>query len=50
MPNLFSIQKIVDAYGWRFILDSDDCFLCDKVSGKRISSFRREGGLLLLDA
>ena len=46
--NLISIQKIVDEYGWRFILDSDECFLCDKVSGKRTSSFRREGGLLLL--
>ena len=48
--NLISIQKLVDDYGWRFILDSDDCFLCDKVSGTRISSFKREGGLLLLDA
>ena len=50
MANLISIQKLVDDDGWRFILDSDDCFLCDKVSGTRISSFRREGGLLLLDA
>ena len=47
--NLISIQKLVDAHGWRFILDSDDCFLCDKVTGKRTLSFRREGGLLLLD-
>ena len=48
--NLISLQRLVDDYGWRFILDSDDCFLCDKVSGTRISSFMREGGLLLLDA
>ena len=48
--NLISILKIVDDHGWRFILDSDDCFLCDKVSGRKISSFRQEGGLLLLDA
>ena len=48
--NLISIQKLVDDYGWCFILDSDDCFLCDKVSGTRISSFKREGGLLLLNA
>ena len=48
--NLISLQRLVDDYGWRFILDSDDCFLCDKVSGTRISSFKREGGLLLLDA
>ena len=47
--NLISIQKIVDDYGWRFVLDSDSCFLCDKVSGRNISSFRREGGLLFLD-
>ena len=45
--NLISIQKIVDDYRWHFILNSDDCFLCDKVSRTRISSFRREGGLLL---
>ena len=48
--NLISIQKLVDAYGWRFVLDSNDCFLCYKVSGTRILSFRRGGGLLLLDA
>ena len=34
--NLISIQKIVDDYGWRFILDNDDCFLCDKASETRI--------------
>ena len=48
--NLISIQKLVDDYGWQFIVDSDDCFLCDKVSRTRISSFRHEGGLLILDA
>ena len=48
--DLISIQKLVDDYGWQFILNSDDYFLCDKVSGTRISSFRREGGLLLFDA
>ena len=25
--NLISIQKLVVAYGWRFVLDSNDCFL-----------------------
>ena len=49
LANLISIQKLVDDHGWRFILDSDDCFLCDKVSGRKISSLRRDGGLLLLD-
>ena len=48
--NLISIQKLVDYYGWRFVLDSDACFLCDKVSGRKISSFRREGGLILLES
>ena len=48
--NLIYIQKLVDDYGWQFILDSDDSFLCDKVFGMRISSFRQEGGLLLLNA
>ncbi|XP_078437652.1 uncharacterized protein LOC144708275 [Wolffia australiana] len=40
--NLISIQKVVDDLGCQFILDSDDCFLYDKVSGRKISSFRRE--------
>ena len=48
--NLISIKKLVDAYDWQFILDHDDYFLNDKVSRTKISSFRREGGLLLLEA
>ena len=47
--HLLSLQILVDDNGWRFILDSDDCFLCDKVSGRKISSFRREAGLLVFD-
>ena len=43
--HLISLHNLVNENGWRFILDSDDCFLCDKVSGKNISSFRREDGL-----
>ena len=31
------------------MVDGDDCFLCDKVSGKKISSFRKEAGLLVFD-
>ena len=53
MPNLrshlISLLKLVDDTGYWFVLDSDDCFLCDKVSGSRISSSRREDGLLYLD-
>ena len=48
--NLISIQKIVDDYGWQFILKNDDCFLCDKVSETRISSSRQEGVLLFFNA
>ena len=40
-PNLYthliSLQKLVDDNGWWFVLDSDDCFLCEKVSGRKIS-------------
>ena len=48
--NLISIKKLVDAYDWQLILDRDDYFLNDKVSRTKISSFRREGGMLLLEA
>ena len=52
-PNLYkhliSLQKLVDDNVWQFILDSDDCFLCEKVFGRKISSFRREVGLLVFN-
>ena len=41
------ILKLLDDTRYRFLLDSDDYCLCDKVSGRRISSFRREDGLQL---
>ena len=44
-----SRQKLVDDNGWVFILESDDCFLCDKVSTRKISLFRREVGLLVFN-
>ena len=46
--NLISLQKFVKDTGWRFILDDDDCFVCDKVTGKWIFTVKREAGLLLL--
>ncbi|XP_078427688.1 DENN (AEX-3) domain-containing protein isoform X1 [Wolffia australiana] len=47
--NLLSLTQLVVDTGWRFTLDSDSCFLCIKDTGKKISSVRQEGGLLLLD-
>ena len=45
---LTSLQKLVGD-SWHFILDSDDCFLCDKVSGRKISRSRKESGLPFFD-
>ena len=47
--NLISLQQYVKDTGWRFILDDDDCFFCDKVTGKQIFTVKREAELLLLD-
>ena len=47
--HLVSLQKLISDTGWKFILDDDSCFLCDKVSGAQTLSVRREGGMLLLD-
>ena len=47
--HLVSLQKLVSDIRWKFILDDDSCFLCDKVSRAQTLSVRREGGLLLLD-
>ena len=47
--NLLSLTQLVIDIGWRFILDSDSCFLCIKDTGKKISFVRRTCGLLLLD-
>ena len=45
--NLLSLTQVVIDTAWRFILDSESCFLCIKATGKKISSVRRIGGLLL---
>ena len=47
--NLLSLTQLVIDNGWRFILDSDSCFLCIKATRKKISSVRRTSGLLLVD-
>ena len=47
--NLLSLTQLVIDIGWRFILDSDSCFLCIKDTKNKISHVRRTGGLLLLD-
>ena len=47
--HLVSLQKLVSDTRWRFILDDDSCFLCDKVFSAHTLSVRREGGMLLLD-
>ena len=45
LRHIISLHKLVNDNGRQFILDSDDCFLCDQVSKRKISSFRREAGL-----
>ena len=47
--HLILLQQLFCDIGWQFILDEDDCFLCNKVFETRFSSLRREGGLLLLN-
>ena len=47
--NLLSLLQLVIDTGWRFILDVDSCFLCKKDTGRKISSVKRKGGLLLLE-
>ena len=47
--NLLSLTQLVIDTKWRFILYSDSCFLCIKDIGKKISSVKRTGGLLLLN-
>ena len=47
--NLLSLAQLVTDTGWRFILDSDSCFLCVKATGRKISSIKKTGGLLILD-
>ena len=47
--NLLSLLQLVIDIGWRFILDSDSCFLCTEDIGKKILSIRRKGRLLLLE-
>ena len=47
--NLLSpIQLVIDT-GWRFILDAKSFFICKKDTGRKISSVKRRGGLLLLE-
>ena len=47
--NLMSLAQLVIDTGWRFILDSESCFLCVKATGMKISSVKKRGGLLILD-
>ena len=46
--NLLSLLQLVIDTGWRFVLDSDSCFLCSKDIGKKILFVKRRGRLLLL--
>ena len=39
MANLLTLTQLVIDYGWRFILNSDSCFICIKDTGKKIFSF-----------
>ena len=47
--NLLSLAQLVIDTGWRFILDSDSCFLCVKATGRKISSVKKTCELLILD-
>ena len=47
--NLLSLIQLVIYTRWRFILDSDSCFLCVKDTGRKISSVKKTCGLLILD-
>ena len=47
--NLSSLLQLVIDTWWRFVLDSDSCFLCTKDTGKKILSVKRRGRLLLLE-
>ena len=47
--NLLSLLQLVIDTGWRFVLDSDSCFLCTKDTRKKILSVKRRGRLLLLE-
>ena len=47
--HLIYVQKLVSDNGWQFTIDSDSCFLTDKVLKKKIRFIKWARGLLLLE-